>query len=127
MQPQAEENKEEVQKSNSTMMAANAIIQFSAFFAYTYYAILWPYYVVIGMLSLLILIQTIGAAAVLAGYTKNESKSKMHDNKMLFLISLVYMMSCYQLYIIGYTIFSVVAFTHVVLISLAAIFRSIKQ
>jgi hypothetical protein len=126
MQPQAEENKEEIQKSSTSMIVINAAIQFAAYFAYTQYAIFWPYYIVIGMLSIVILIQTIAAAGAFAGYNKNESKSKIYDNKMLFLVSLVYMMSCYQLYTIGYTIFSVVAFTHVVLISLAAIFRSIK-
>lgn len=127
MWPQTEENKDEVQKGNPYMMVINAAIQFTAFFSYTQYAFFWPYYIVIGMLSILILIQTIVAAGAFAGYNnKTESKSKIHDNKMLFLLSLVYMMSCYQLYTIGYTIFAVVAFTHVVLMSLAAILRSIK-
>jgi hypothetical protein len=125
MQPQTEENKEEIQKSNTTMLVINAGIQFAAFFAYTQYAVFWPYYIVIGMLSILILIQTIGAAAVWAGY-QNEKKSRKTDDSMLFLISIVYMVSCYQLYIAGYTIFSVVAFTHVAIISFAAILRSIK-
>jgi hypothetical protein len=125
MQPQTEENKEEVQKSSATLLVINAGIQFAAFFAYTQYAVFWPYYIVIGMLSILILIQTIAAAAVWAGYP-NEKMIKKTDNGMLFLISLFYMVSCYQLYIIGYTFFSVVAFTHVTLISLASIFRSIK-
>jgi hypothetical protein len=125
MQPQTEENKEETQKSNTAMLVINACIQFAAFFAYTQYAVFWPYYIVIGMLSILILIQTIGAAAVWAGY-QNEKKSRKTDDSMLFLISIVYMVSCYQLYIAGYTIFSVVAFTHVAIISFAAILRSIK-
>jgi hypothetical protein len=125
MQPRIEENKEEIQKSGTWLMVINAAIQFAAYFAYTQYAIFWPYYIVIGMLSIVILIQTIAAASAFAGYSESKSK-RVHDNKMIFLISLVYMLSCYQLYTIGYVIFSVIAFTHVVIIFFAAIFRSIK-
>jgi hypothetical protein len=125
MQPHTKEKEEQELKSNSMYMVINALTQFFAFFAYTQYAIFWPYYIVIGMLSILILIQTIGAAAVWAGY-QNEKKSRKTDDSMLFLISIVYLVSCYQLYIAGYTIFSVVAFTHVAIISFAAILRSIK-
>jgi hypothetical protein len=114
-------------KISSAGFLANAIVQFAAFFVYTQYEIFWPYYIVIGMLSFLILIQTIAAAAVFAGYSSSEINSKNTNNAMRFSISLVYMVSCYQLYIIGYTIFSVIAFTHVAILLLTSILSSIKS
>jgi MFS family permease len=117
-------------ETTSFSIAVNAIVQFFAFFVYMYYDIIWPYYVVMFLLGILVAMQTIGFAALAAlssSYTTKVSSKNKEDLKMRFLLTIAYTISCYQLYIIGYTIFAVVAFTHISINLLEIIFRSIKE
>jgi hypothetical protein len=83
------------------------------------------------VIGLLIAYQTIGLAILFASNEKNlknlnNDLIKNRDLRMNFLLSLVYMFSCYQLYTMDYTVFAIVGFTHAVILSLIIIFRSIE-
>jgi hypothetical protein len=113
-------------------MIANIAIQLSCLMAYTNFAVLWALYIPMIFLGLLIVIQTIGAAAAMAlkDHTKETGKETANDEKdfkMNFLVSVMYFASCYQLYLVGYEIFSVIAATHVSILALTILFKGLMK
>ena len=123
------EKKNELLQNNTYVLLVNALIQISALLAYTQFEIFWPYYIVMALICLLIFVQTIAYPAAVA----NPEKLSLHklkyqrDLKMNFLVSLAYMISCYQLYITGFTILGVIGFMHAVMLAITVMFRSIKN
>jgi hypothetical protein len=115
-------------KNHSAYMLLNIIIQLSAMFAYQSLMVIWPLYILIGLLSILVFVQTLAAAAVFGMQMpfKGIANDETRDHGLNFLVSITYLASCYQLYIAGFEIFSVVAATHATILMLALILRGIK-
>ncbi len=104
----------------------NATIQLVAIFSYQYFLIPHLLYAVMVMLGLLIVLQTLSAAIVFSG--KNiEHKEEKRSPGMTFLVSGLYLVSCFNFSLIGYPVFAVVAATHTVIMMLASFFMWINQ
>lgn len=109
------ENTEEKQ-DRQLFFFVNAAIQLSAIFAYQQFAVLWPLYIVMGLLSIIVVLQTLGAAAAFSQIVSESTKVSTRQTKGInILISLIYMVSCYNIYLIGFIGFAWVAATHSVI------------
>lgn len=113
---------------DQTLGLSNATIQLAAVLSYQYLALVWPLYVVMIMLGLLIGMQTL-AAGVAFSYIEIEKKSKSANSlgSISFLVALLYFLSCYHIHLIGYTIFAAVAATHVSIMMVSAFFLWSKK
>lgn len=109
------ENTEEKQDTQ-LFFFVNAAIQLSAIFAFQQFALLWPVYIVMVLLSIVIVLQTLGAAAAFSQIVpKSEMISTKQTKGINILISFIYMVSCYNIYLIGFVGFAWVAATHSVI------------
>lgn len=120
----------EKEKQNSqAFFYLNAFIQLSAIFAFQQLAIIWPLYIVIALLSVIIAIQTLGAAILFSGAAAipNTKVKSSNTSGINVIISLLYMISSYHIYTIGFVGFAWVAATHSVIHLLTNIFGAIKN
>ena len=123
-----EENKEEkLDTTKSIYGVSNAIIQCGAILATNYFEISWPMYFVMGMIVLLAILQTIAAAGLLSKITETNDVSSNLAEPYQILIGIIYMMSSYQLYLMGFEVFSGFAIAHSSLYMLTIVFKRIKQ
>lgn len=123
-----EENKEEkLDTTKSIYGVSNAIIQCGAILATNYFEIAWPMYFVMGMIVLLGILQTIAAAGLLSKITETSDVSSNLAEPYQILIGIIYMMSSYQLYLMGFEVFSGFAIAHASLYMLTIVFKRIKQ
>lgn len=107
----------------------NSGIQLFAIFMYQYFLTLWPLYIVIGMLSLLIFLQTIAAAWTFSGYRieKKNTTDEKREPGITFLVSALYLVSCFNIHLAGYPIFAIVAATHAAIMMLSSFFIWVKS
>ena len=108
-------------------MLINILIQLTAIFAYQYYAIVWPLYIVMGLLTILIFVQTFAAAGVFSGLQTQKLKKTVPVTSVDFLAIIAYAISCYHIFLMEYVIFAAVALTHLAITLLTLMLRSIKQ
>lgn len=115
-------------KNVQAYMIINAIIQLGAIFAFQYAVIVWPLYIVMVMLGLLIAVQTLGAGFAFSSISEVKTERNKKNNSGLgILISFIYMISCYHIYLIGFISFAWFAFAHVIIQLTANFFGAIKQ
>jgi len=120
------ENTEEKQ-DRQLFFFVNAAIQLSAIFAFQQFAVLWPLYIVMGLLSIIVVLQTLGAAAAFSQIVSESTKISTRQTKGInILISLIYMVSCYNIYLIGFVGFAWVAATHAVIHLFTNVLGAIK-
>jgi hypothetical protein len=129
MQP-SPEKQQEVEKESVRLqfLLLNAGIQISTYFAYTMYGVFWPYYIVMGLISIVIFAQTLAAAALMSTPHKGQASTDHSKDSLLnirFLLAVIYAMSSYHLYILGYTIFGIIGIYNAVLMALSVIFRAL--
>lgn len=106
----------------------NAAVQLSAILLYQNMLIIWPFYLVMGMLGILIFAQTITAAAVFSNAIDVKlPKEKKTGTGIGILISIIYMVSCYHIYLIGYVGFAWFALAHVIIQFLGTTFGAMKK
>ena len=106
----------------------NAAVQLAAILIYQNMDIVWPFYLVMGMLSVLIFMQTIAAAAVFSNAIDVKlPKEKRTSPGIGVLISIIYMVSCYHIYLIGYVGFAWFALAHVIIQFLGTTFGAMKK
>ena len=106
----------------------NAAIQLAAILIYQNMLIVWPFYIVMCMLGILIFMQTIAAAAVFSNVINvNLPKDKKPGAGIGILISIIYMVSCYHIYLIGYVGFAWFALAHVIIQFLGTTFGAMKK
>jgi hypothetical protein len=109
----------EEQKQNSQVFFyLNATIQLCAVFAFQQLAVIWPFYIVMAMICIVIAIQTLGASVAFSGFGLTPPASKVivaNTAGINVLISLLYMVSSYHIYLIGFVGFAWVAATHSVI------------
>lgn len=120
----------EKEKQNSqAFFYINAFIQLSAILAFQQLTIIWPLYIVMALLSIIIAMQTLGAAILFSGTAAipNTKVKASNTGGINILISLLYMVSSYHIYMIGFVGFGCVAATHSVIHLLTNIFGAIKN
>lgn len=121
------ENTEQKQESYF-FFYLNAAIQLTAIFLYQNMLIVWPFYIVMGMLGILIFMQTIAAAAVFSNAIDVKlPKDKKPGAGIGILISIIYMVSCYHIYLIGYIGFAWFASAHVIIQFFGIILGAMKK
>lgn len=108
---------------DQTLGLLNAAIQLIAVLLYQYLALVWPLYFVMGMLAILIFMQTV-AAGVAFSYIEVEKKTKPANalGSTSFLVASLYFLSCYHIYLIGYTTFATIAAAHAAIMMVSAFF-----
>ena len=123
-----EEKKEEkLDNFKSIYGVSNAFMHCGAILATNYFEIAWPMYFVIGMIVLLGILQTIAAAGLLSKITETSDVPSNLAEPYQILIGIIYMMSSYQLYLMGFEVFSGFAIAHASLYMLTIVFKRIKQ
>ena len=106
----------------------NAAIQLGAILLFQHMGLLWPLYIVMGMISILIVVQTLAAGFVLSNAASLvTSKSKRSSRGIGILISFIYIVSCYNIHLIGFTGFAWFAFAHILIQLFANVFGAMKQ
>lgn len=112
--------------SNIYTATANALFQAGSIFASTY-GIAWAMYPVMGMVSYIGFMQSIAAASMLSGFIKHKEDKNDHNYHILILISLLYLLSSYQVYHQGYMIFAGFMFAHSTIFLLTNILGFLQQ
>lgn len=113
------------QTDGQELFYVNAVIQLSAIFAFQQFAVIWPLYIIVALISILIVIQTLGAAALFAQITPTKVSTRKTKG-INIMISLLYMISCYHIYLIGFTGFALVGAAHCAIHFLANVLGAIK-
>lgn len=101
----------------------NILFQIFAIISSQMIVIMWPLYIVMGMMGLVILLQVLGASALSAGYKAPERKDLRVDRGIGVLVGIAYGVSAYQLYILDYVFFAGMMSTHVVMIVVSNLLR----
>jgi len=99
----------------------NAAIQSISMGVLTVFNIYWGMYIVMGMLSILTLIHMVSAALFFSGTITPLDIEKEENNENLtvqILLGLLYLISCYFIYIMGFVFFAGV-FSSQVIITIA--------
>lgn len=123
-----EENPEnKLENSRAVYGISNAIIQTGAILSANYIGIIWPMYFVMGMISLLGIIQTIAVAAMLFKLTEAKNAPLTRSEPYHILLGFIYTISGYQLYLMGFEVFAGFAIAHALIYTLSHLFKSIKQ
>lgn len=101
----------------------NILFQIFAVISNQMMGLMWPLYIVIGMMALVIFLQTLAASALSAGYPAPERKELRVDRGIGVLVGIAYGVSAYQLYILDYVFFAGMMSTHVVMIIVSNLLR----
>jgi hypothetical protein len=120
---------EKTKESSVQTVLFNTLVHVGALFSYQYLELIWPLYISMGILGILILIQTF-SAAVLFSLAKTEKEQPLLDykrgtdyNLATLILCVAYFAVIYQLYIVGFTIFAIVAATHVTITFISNMMR----
>lgn len=114
-------------KEKSMFGITNAIFQTGALLSYSYLTIVWPMYFVMGMVGLLGLMQTIAAAGLLSGLSDMKDTTIHKAEPYHFLVGIAYFMSAYQIYLMGFVLFSGFAAAHACIYVFMIFFKWIKK
>lgn len=106
------ENKLEEKSNSQVFFYVNAVIQLSAFFAFQQLGIIWPFYIIMGMISIVILLQTLGGAVAFSGVSLKIKAKVSNTSGINIIISILYFLSSYHIYLIGFVGFAWIAATH---------------
>lgn len=121
-----EKKLEEKSNNHQALFYANAAVQLSVIFAFQQFGVTWIVYILVAVISILIAVQTLGAAAVFAQIVPEKTETKKIEG-INFLISLLYMVSCYHVYLIGLVGFAWIGAAHSVIHLLTNILGAIKK
>jgi hypothetical protein len=121
------ENKLEAKSAGQVLFYANATVQLSAFFAFQYLGLIWPFYIIIGGISFIIAIQTLAAALAFSGVGLNGEVRVANTGGINILLSILYLVSSYHIYLIGFVGFAWIAGTHSVIHLLTNILGASKN
>ena len=119
---------EELQEKTQVLSYVNAGIQLFAVTAFQQLGLIWPMYIIMGLLFILIAMQTIAAAAAFSQIVPTQSFDKDRAGTGIgILMCLLYMISCYHIYLIGFIGFAWVSFAHLLIHLFANILGAIKK
>jgi len=112
---------------NNTFAVSNAMLQAGALLSVNQ-NILWPTYIVMGMMCYLAFLQTIGAAAFISKTNKTEIEPPPSDVISLrILVAAIYLMSVYSIYKLGYDFFAGFMLAHIIIYFLSSFMRLIND
>lgn len=81
-----------------------------------------------GFLTLLIVMQTIAAGALFSGSIAEKREAESVDGfSTNFILTILYILSCYHIHLIGYTVFASVAVAHTAILMSTVFFTWIKK
>lgn len=104
------------QNSNGQILFyVNSAVQLSSFFAFQYFGLIWPFYITMGFLCFVILIQTLAAGLAFSGVGLKGDVKVANTGGINILLSILYLVSSYHIYLIGFVGFAWVAATHSVI------------
>lgn len=106
---------EKPEENSTVAFYVNATIQLCAVFAFQQLGLIWPLYIVMAMLSIVIAIQTLGAGISFSGIKLKPSTKVPSTGGINVLISVLYLVSSYHIYLIGFIGFAWIAATHSVI------------
>lgn len=116
------------EKQNSQVFAyVNAFLQLGAIIISQYAGIVWPIYVVMALLTMLIVLQTLGIAILISNALKDDNEKYLKFKPINLLVSILYLMSSYNIYMFGFVGFAWVAGTHSVIHLFTSIIGVIKK
>ena len=124
---QLKENTENEPENTVVYGISNAFIQVSAILASNYFGISWPMYIIMAMIVFLGGMHTIAAAGLMSKITETEKMKSSPVESHQILIGFIYLISAYQLYLMGFEVFSGFTIAHALLIILTQVFKGIKQ
>jgi hypothetical protein len=107
---------EDKKEKSEGFSVVNAVIQVAAISSYQYYGLEWPTYFVMGMIVVLGTIQTLAAALVLS--SENKATENLKSSPSQIIVGLIYCASAYNIYLMGFEVFSGFAFAHAILYTL---------
>ena len=105
----------------------NAGLQLCAIFAFHHFGVIWPFYIIMAMLSIVILLQTLGGAITFSGIGLKGDVKVENSGGINIIISILYLLSSYNIYLIGFVGFAWIAATHSVIHLLTNIFGASKN
>lgn len=105
----------------------NILAQIAIMFAYQLFGLIWPLYITMAALSLIVFMQTIAYGAFSVGLDNVKKDQKERHNGIALLVIITYMASCYQLYMLEFTVISLMGFTHILLAMSSIFFRSLNN
>jgi hypothetical protein len=111
---------------NNVFAVTNAVVQTTCIVA-SNSGIVWAIYPIMIMVSYVSLVQTFASAGVFSGITKIHDKIEDDGYGLRALIGILYLVSSYQVYTIGYEIFSGFMFAHSVMFLLTNTLGVIKD
>lgn len=94
---------------------ANIILQLIALYMNVFFGLMWPMYIIIILISILIVLQTVGLGTILSSMKLPELKDEPLDGRVGILVMITYGANCYQLYILGFAFFAGLAMAHVLI------------
>lgn len=111
-----------------TLGLTNAAVQLWAILSYQYLAIVWPLYIVMLMLSLLVFMQTVAAGSIFARiYPTKKDDIENVSGAITLLVSVLYFTSAYHIHLIGFTVFASIAAAHIAIMVVSSFFMWIKK
>jgi len=111
---------------NNFGAVANAVIQTGAILASSA-GILWAMYPTMALVAYVATVQSIAAAGVFSGIVKGAVETEDTGYGLKALIGILYLVSSYQVYLIGYEVFSGIMFAHATIHVLINLFGVIKS
>jgi asparagine N-glycosylation enzyme membrane subunit Stt3 len=116
-------------KENSQMFAvSNAAIQVSAMLLYQYFAFAWGMYFVMGMIVILGTMQTLSGAYLIGTPASTvERKESVQSDSSQIIVGLIYCLSSYQIYLMGFEFFAGFALAQSVFYTLIVIYKRAKS
>lgn len=110
---------------NNTFATFNAAIQTSAIVA-SNAGIAWAMYPIMIMVGYMSFMQSVASAGLFSGIVKDTEVSDVTGYGLRVLISILYLASSYQVYLIGYEVFSGIMFAHATIFLLTNLFGVLK-
>lgn len=112
---------------NNVYAVGNALMQTGAL-VLSNQNIIWPTYIIMGMLCYLAFMQTIGAATLISKSTTAEVQTPPKEVYTLrFLVSIMYFASVYNMYKLDYQVFAGIMFAHILIYFFTNFFGIIKD
>lgn len=104
----------------------NAAIQTGAIVA-SNAGVIWSMYPVMILMGYMTFMQSMAAAGVFSGIVKSNEDIKDINHGLRVLIGILYLASSYQVYVIGYAVFSGIMFAHATIYLLTNLFGVLKR
>lgn len=105
----------------------NAIIQTSAIISANFFGVMWGMYLVMLMMGYMTFMQTVAAGSLFSGFVKNDEQIEKIPRAIPMLVSILYLASAYQVYLLGFYVFSGIMFSHTTIYLLTNIFGALRD